>query len=116
MQRRKFLKGLVGVGVVASGSALGKAKPFSSDFKSIATSGFGLAPAKPEGGMVAFDPLPDVGIRTGHGVMTRTDFVAQLKEGLDTAFSLHYKDSPKEFADFVDEKTKSELDRVKLDA
>lgn len=48
------------------------------------------------------------------GIMTRADFRAQLKEGLDTVFRLQYKDCPEDFAEFAEEKTRSELDRVKL--
>ncbi len=95
MQRRGFIKRLFGVAtaVVVSEKIIPDDGVALHSIAHPESSPFGLAPPLPEGSAIAFDPLPDVPIRTAHhGIMSRADFAECLSDSLNKAFTEHYSD------------------------
>lgn len=100
MDRRGFIQSFIGAAAMVVVPS--KAMPKAVVTEESGMAGFGMAPIKMEGASIPdpgefgfgfHPPLPDVPIHyTDHGIMTREDFIAQLREGLDTISGLHYRE------------------------
>jgi len=99
MDRRGFIQSFIGAAAMAA--VPGKVAPVAQVAEESGMAGFGMAPIKMEGASIPYDQLdlrpgPIMHVPSGHGVMKRADFVAQLKEGMDTLRDLAYRKAERE--------------------